>query len=131
MTHQIAASDRLVWQVLAYLPVPTADVAAIKFNHDGCGQPRRRLLRCAGRVRLHNVLADLQRSILHRAGILRPAKREQTPQVSMLSTDRVLSTGASQAQNLIKHQESLGFSDSSQPNWPMDRTNHARRVPAW
>jgi hypothetical protein len=62
------------------VPVPTADVAAIKPNHDGFGGLRRGRLCSLGGVRLHNILANPQRPVPHRAGVLRPADRKQLGQ---------------------------------------------------
>jgi hypothetical protein len=62
------------------VPVPTADVAAIKPNHDGFGLMGRDLLRRHGGMRLANGFADPQRPVTHRAGVLRPADRKQLRQ---------------------------------------------------
>jgi glyoxylase-like metal-dependent hydrolase (beta-lactamase superfamily II) len=72
------ASDHLKMTLL--VPVPTADIAAIKPNHDRFGWLRRGLLRRHGGMRLHNFLADPQRPVSHRAGVLRPADRQQVRQ---------------------------------------------------
>jgi hypothetical protein len=59
------------------LPVSTADIAAIEANHDGFdGLRLGRLCRLGGML-LHHVLADPQRPIPHRAGVLRSADRKQ------------------------------------------------------
>src|SRR5271166_5274000 len=72
------ACDHL--KVTLLLPVPTADVAAIKPDHDGFGRLRRGRLCRLGGVRLYNGLADPQRPVPHRAGVLRPADRKQLRQ---------------------------------------------------
>src|SRR5271157_2007971 len=49
-------------------------------NHDGFGWLRRGRLCRLGGVRLYNGLADPQRPVPHRAGVLRPADRKQLRQ---------------------------------------------------
>jgi hypothetical protein len=58
------------------LPVPAADVAAIKPNNDGFARPRRRRLRRCRDI-LHNSLTDPRASVPHRARVRRPADRQQ------------------------------------------------------
>ena len=72
------ARDHLTMALL--LPVPAADVAAIKPNHDKFGWLRRGRFCRPGGMRLHNGLADPQRPVPHRAGVLRPADRQQLRQ---------------------------------------------------
>jgi hypothetical protein len=59
------------------LPVPAADIAAIKPNNGGFGRPRRR--RCRD-IRLRNSLTDPHASIPYRACVRRPADRQQLRQ---------------------------------------------------
>jgi hypothetical protein len=72
------ARDHLKMTLL--LPVPTTHVAAIKPDHDGFGWLRHGLFRCLGSGRLHNFFADPQRPVAHRAGVRRPADRQQLRQ---------------------------------------------------
>src|SRR5258708_924048 len=64
------ARDHLKMALL--LPVSTADVAAIKSNYDRFVWLRRGRFYRVDAMRLHHVLADPQRPVPHRAGILRP-----------------------------------------------------------
>jgi hypothetical protein len=65
---------------VALRPVPAAHVAAINPNYDGAGRRRCGELRILGGVLPHNVLADPQRPVPDRAGVLRPADRQQLGQ---------------------------------------------------
>jgi len=68
-------------EVALLLRVPTADITAIKPDHDGTGRLHRyRPLRRFGCVRLHDVLADPQRPVPHRARVLRSGDRQQLGQ---------------------------------------------------
>jgi hypothetical protein len=58
------------------LPVPAADIAAIKPDHDAFGRRCRRLCRFRG-VRLHNCLAGPLGSVAHCARVMCPANRKQ------------------------------------------------------
>ena len=64
----------------ALRPAPAAHVAAIEPNHDGAGWLRRGSLRGPGGVLLHDLLADPQRPVPDRAGVLRPADWQQLGQ---------------------------------------------------
>ena len=60
--------------------MPAAHVAAIQPDHDGAGRRRCGELRILGRAQRHDVLADPQRPVPDRAGVLRPADRQQLGQ---------------------------------------------------
>jgi hypothetical protein len=72
------ARDHLKMTLL--VAVPTANVAAIKPNHDGFGWRGHELLRRLSGLLLHNLLADPQRPVSHRARVLSPADRQQLRQ---------------------------------------------------
>jgi hypothetical protein len=72
------ARDHL--EVALFPPVPAAHIATIEPNHDGSDRLRCGPLHGPGRVRLHDVLADPQRPVPHRARVPRPADREQLGQ---------------------------------------------------
>jgi len=59
------------------LPMPAADVAAVKPNNDRSGRPQRRRLRRCGDIRQHDGLIDPHGSVPHRARVLCPADRRQ------------------------------------------------------
>ena len=72
------ARDHL--EVALLLAVSAAHVAAVEPDHDGAGRLRHRSLRGPGGVWLHDRLADPPRPVPHRAGVPRPAERQQLGQ---------------------------------------------------
>jgi len=74
------ARDHLKMALL--LPVSAAHIAAIETNHNGAGRLCRRLLRRLDEVLLHDLRADAQRPVPHRARALRPTHRQQLRQES-------------------------------------------------
>jgi hypothetical protein len=72
------ARDHLEAAPLA--PVPVAHVAAVQPDHDRARHLRRGLVRGFDGVRLHDCRADAQRPVAHRAGVSRPAERQQLGQ---------------------------------------------------
>ena len=61
-------------------PVPVSDIAAIQPDHDRIQRRRRRRVHGLGGMCSHDILADPQRPVAHRAGVLRPADRQQLRQ---------------------------------------------------
>ena len=74
------ARDHLEAAPLA--PVPATHVAAIQPDHDGAGPLRHGLVPGLNGVRLHDLRTDAQRPVAHRAGVPRPAERQQLGQKS-------------------------------------------------
>ncbi len=72
------ARDHLKMALL--LSLTAADVAAIKPEHDGTGRLRRGLRRSLYDVRRHDLLANPQRPVPHRARVRCPADRQQLGQ---------------------------------------------------
>jgi hypothetical protein len=89
------------FKVALLLPVPTADVAAIKPDHDRFGWLWRGPQRRHGAMRRHDVLADPQRPGPHRARVPRPADRQ--PFRSKAAT---LPNGASAAYRAVTYANS-------------------------
>jgi hypothetical protein len=108
------ARDHLEMTLL--VPVPTADVAAIKPNHDRFGLLGRDLLRRHGGMRLHNGFADPQRPVTHRAGVLRPADRKQLRQQGCdLAERRQRRIACRQIRQFWRHSRRLEVEDSEAP----------------
>jgi len=61
-------------------PVPVAHVAAVQPDHDRARRLHRGLVLEFDGARLHDFRADAQRPVAHRAGVLRPAERQQLGQ---------------------------------------------------
>jgi hypothetical protein len=98
------------------VPVPTADGAAIKPNHDRFGLLGRDLLRRHGGMRLHNGFADPQRPVTHRAGVLRPADRKQLRQQGCdLAERRQRRIACRQIRQFWRHSRRLEVEDSEAP----------------
>ena len=72
------ARDHL--EVAPLPPVPAAHVAAIEPDHDGAGRRRRGGSAASAACAPHDLCADPQRPVPHRAGVLRPAERQQLGQ---------------------------------------------------
>ena len=61
-------------------PVPMAHVAAVNADDNGTACRQQRLAGTRGGVRLHDLCADPQRAVAHRAGVQWPAERQQLGQ---------------------------------------------------
>ena len=72
------ARDHL--EAASLVPVPVTHVAAVQPEHDRARHRQHRLARRVNGVRLHDCRADPQRPVAHRAGVLRPVKRQQLGQ---------------------------------------------------